>query len=105
MRSRNAQTTSPKPLSTAVPRALFRNRPEQVEAWAEAHFDDLEQGRLDGLIATLRAHAATCDEAGQCADYIDSNRSRMLYPDFRKQGLCVGSGVVEGGCKNVLDRD
>ena len=85
-----------------VAKALFRNCPEQVEAWAEARCDDLEQGRLDGLIATLRAHADTCDEAGQCADYIDSNRSRMRYPDFRKQGLCVGSGVVEGGCKNVI---
>jgi hypothetical protein len=26
----------------------------------------------------------------------------MRYPDFRAQGLFVGSGVVEAGCKEVI---
>ena len=26
----------------------------------------------------------------------------MRYPDFRAQGLQIGSRVVEGGCKNVV---
>jgi hypothetical protein len=29
---------------------------------------------------------------------------RMRYPKFRKQGLFVGSGVIEAGCKTVLGR-
>ena len=62
--------------------------------------DDLEQGRL----ATLRAHAGTCEQAGKCANYIEKNRSRMRYPEFRAQGLCVGSGVVEAGCRTVVGR-
>ena len=85
-----------------VARALFRNRPAQVEAWAHARCDDLEQGRLDGLIATLRAHADTYEPAGKCADYIDKNRNRMCYPEFNAQGVCVGSGVVESGCKSII---
>ena len=85
-----------------VAKALFRDDPAQVEAWAHARCDDLEQGRLDGLLATLRAHAGTCEPARQCADYIDKNRSRMRYPDFRAQGLCIGSGVVESGCKSIV---
>jgi hypothetical protein len=28
----------------------------------------------------------------------------MRYPKFRKQGLFVGSGVIEAGCKTVLGR-
>ncbi len=83
-------------------RALCDAHPAQVEAWAHARCDDLEQGRLDGLLATLRTHADTCEPAGKCADYIDKNRSRMRYPDFRAQGLCVGSGVVESGCKSIV---
>ena len=26
----------------------------------------------------------------------------MRYPAFRAMGLCVGSGVLEAGCKNVV---
>ena len=47
-------------------------------------------------------HAGTCEPAGKCADYIEKNRGRMRYPDFRAQGLCVGSGIVESGCKMVV---
>ena len=37
-----------------------------------------------------------------CVDYIRRNRHRMRYPAFRARGLCVGSGVLEAGCKNVV---
>ncbi|MGC8500312.1 MAG: ISKra4 family transposase, partial [Leptospirillia bacterium] len=30
------------------------------------------------------------------------NRSRMRYPEFRAQGLCVSSGMVEAGCKVTI---
>ena len=55
--------------------------------------------RLDGLMATLRAHAAACPQADRCSIYIETNRERMRYRQFRAQGL-VGSGVVEAGCKS-----
>lgn len=45
---------------------------------ARAHFrGDPAQVRLDSLLATLRAHGETCEEAGQCAEYIGKNRSHM----------------------------
>ena len=28
----------------------------------------------------------------------------MRYPQFRARGLCVSSGVVEAGCKQIGDR-
>ena len=87
-----------------VAKLLFAHDKALVEPWAHARCDDLEQGRLDGLLATLRAHAGTCEEAGKCANYIDKNRSRMRYPEFRSQGLCVGSGVVESGCRTIVGR-
>jgi hypothetical protein len=34
--------------------------------------------------------------------YFTTNATRMRYGTFRAQGLPVGSGVVEGGCQNVL---
>ncbi len=87
-----------------VAKALFAHDKALVEPGADARCDDLEQGRIDGRLATLRAHAGTCEEAGLCANYIEKNRSRMRYPEFRQQGLCVGSGVVESGCRTVVGR-
>ena len=54
--------------------------------------------------ATLRAHAARCEQADKCANYIVNNRNRMRYSQFREQGLCVGFGVVESGCRTVVGR-
>ena len=36
------------------------------------------------------------------ADYFERNAERMRYAWFREQGLFVGSGVVEAGCKTVI---
>ena len=33
--------------------------------------------------------------------YVFGNRHRMRYPQFRAKGLCVSSGVVEAGCKQL----
>jgi hypothetical protein len=38
------------------------------------------------------------------ANYFEKKKERMRYPKFRKQGLFVGSGVIEAGCKTVLGR-
>jgi hypothetical protein len=35
-------------------------------------------------------------------EYFSNNRQRMRYDYFRSLGLCVGSGVVESGCKVVI---
>ncbi len=83
-----------------VAKALFGRDKAQHEPWADARGDDLEQGRVDGL----RVHADSCEEAATCANYIDKNRSRMRYPEFCAQVLCVGPGVVEAGCRTVAGR-
>ena len=36
------------------------------------------------------------------ANYFDKNAKRMRYPEFRRQHLFVGSGVIEAGCKSVI---
>ena len=68
-------------------------------AWADERCDELDNGRLDDLIAALSVHAPRWEKARQCADYIRNNRSRMDFPAFHRQGLCTSSGVVEAGCK------
>ena len=50
----------------------------------------------------LRAHADTCEAARKNAEYFTNNRERMNSPKCCAMGLCVASGVVEGGCKNIV---
>ena len=44
------------------------------------------------LSATLRLEAA----------YFEGHADRMRYAEFRRQGLFVGSGVIEAGCRTVI---
>lgn len=75
---------------------------ERTEEWAEARCDDLELGRFDIVLESLRGYAAECEAFRLAQGYFDDNRARMRYAEFRAQGLCVGSGVVEAGCKTVV---
>jgi hypothetical protein len=42
--------------------------------------------------------------ARRSKSHFEDNKERMRYPKFRTQGLFVGSGVIEAGCKTVLGR-
>jgi hypothetical protein len=70
--------------------------------------DWLENGKIEKLTTALRklADSEQNSELGRAirieAEYFDSNRDRMRYPEFRKQNLFVGSGVIEAGCKTVI---
>ena len=48
--------------------------------------------RTEELAALLRIEA----------DYFERNAQRMRYPEFQRQKLFVGSGVVEAGCKTII---
>ena len=87
-----------------VARALFPADRDSAEAWAEARCEELKSGALDAALATLRAHAGHCEPAAKAVQYIATNRQRMRYAEFRAQGLQIGSGVVEAGCKTVVGR-
>src|ERR1700722_13420237 len=67
----------------------------------------LDGGNIEPLVTQLReiavAHAdGLAQEISKEADYFATNASRMRYPEFRAQGLFVGSGVVEAGYKSVI---
>ena len=73
-----------------------------------ARKDKLDEGKIEALVRYLRLLAASdpelAEEIRTGANYFESNKERMRYPEFRKQQLFVGSGVIEAGCKTVLGR-
>jgi len=88
-----------------VAKAIYGAGSDLAEQWAKQRRDELDEGKTDAILAALRVqrvHAEANDEARKCLDRIARNQKRMRYPEFRAQGLCVSSGVVEAGCKVVI---
>ena len=85
-----------------VAKAIYGAGSDLAEQWAKQRRDQLDAGEIDDILAALRVHAKANEEARKCFDRVTRNRHRMRYPEFRAQGLCVGSGVVEAGCKTAI---
>ena len=85
-----------------VGKAIYGATSPLGRAWSKARHDELDAGKLDDLRAALAAHAAANDEARKCIGYVDDNRDRMRYAEFRAAGLCTSTGVVEAGCKVAI---
>jgi hypothetical protein len=85
-----------------VAKDIYGAGSDLAEQWAKQRRDELDEGKIDDILAALRVHAPANEEARKCLDYVADNQSRMRYPEFRAQGLCVSSGVVEAGCKVAI---
>jgi hypothetical protein len=85
---------------------LFSGDDVQRKPWAKKLIRKLNQGRVNGVVADLRRFPTRKPELRQLlrtqADYFERNKDRMRYPKFRKQGLFIGSGVIEAGCKTII---
>ncbi len=89
---------------------LHSNDAAAKKLWMTPMKDMLDKGEIEQLVARLREIAAEqiltqpklTEEILTEAEYFATNASRMRYPEFRAQGLFVGSGVIEAGCKAVI---
>ncbi len=85
-----------------VAKAIYGPGSDLGSQWATQRNDELDEGKWEAVLQALRVHAETNDTARKGLDYGTRNQLRMRYPEFRAQGLCVSSGVVEAGCKVAI---
>jgi len=88
-------------------RRLYPNDQGKQRAWMKAYQKRLlDKGKIEKLVGVLRAIKSSNSEVAEKirteADYFERNAERMRYPQFRRQHLFVGSGVIEAGCKTVV---
>ena len=87
---------------------LFPHDEPGRKQWAARRLDQLEQGDIEALTRSLRElrpdHDKLAQQLANDAEYFERNAARMRYPRFRAQGLFVGSGVVEAGCRTVVGK-
>jgi len=85
---------------------LFPNDEPGRKRWTARAIDRLDKGKIETFVKILRelhpANAELSKIVSNEADYFERNAGRMRYPALRAQGLFVGSGVVEAGCKTVI---
>jgi len=65
----------------------------------------LLKDQVANLITQTRREAATAgrsEPVEQELGYFVRNHARMQYGSFRQQGLFIGSGVIEAGCKTIV---
>jgi hypothetical protein len=85
---------------------LFPEDNQGLKRWVARCLDRLNRGKIEALVKILRDSQPGTGELAKTivneAEYFERNAERMRYPAFRAQGLFVGSGVVEAGCKIVI---
>jgi len=76
--------------------------------WLSARRDELDDGDVETITAALGRlrpkNKAVRKEIKTELDFFARNAKRMRYAEFRSQGLFVGSGVVEAGCKIIMEQ-
>ncbi len=87
---------------------LYGEGTAQGKAWAEGMKGSLWEQGPEAVLEKLRPRRWRKKGKRQAVEnlrgYITRNRPRLDYPQFREQGLPVGSGQVESGCKQVVQR-
>ena len=89
-----------------VSRAVFGEENPKGKMWAERWCRKLYGSDASSAISAMRRLRPRSKEAQKTVrkaiHYYQGNRRRMQYREFRDQGYFIGSGVVEGGCKNLI---
>jgi len=87
-------------------RKLHPQDPAEQKRWMIIHQDLLDQGKIEKLVSSLHSINSSNPELTKTtaneAEYFAKNAERMRYPEFRRQHLFVGSGVIEAGCKTLI---
>jgi hypothetical protein len=78
----------------------------EAKQWAVARSEQLDDGDVEAVITSMKRlrprQPNVREEVRKAIDYFQTNKERMRYAKFRSEGLFVGSGVVEAGCKTVI---
>lgn len=88
-----------------------RQRSESTRGWVHHYRKQLRRGRVDLVIAAIERgqerlkdvlSAERADIVRRDLEYFRSNRGRMEYARYRRMRLSIGTGIVEGSCKFVV---
>lgn len=87
-------------------KALFAGNEKKIKQQRIRWWTDLDDGKVEKIIRQAQPNLPQDAEGKKKAEteihYLEKNAQYMRYAEFRAQGLFVGSGVVEAGCKTLI---
>jgi len=95
-------------LSKARDLIFAQNDSAPAKTWYETWIDRIRKGAVGELIKELQARIKKCKSTEKadalrvrCA-YFEDHSARMDYPHYESLNLPIGSGAIEGTCKNLI---
>lgn len=89
-------------------KVLYGPLSTQSKTWTAARCEELDAGEVERVVIAMGRvrpqEEKAKEEIRKAVLYFQTNSERMRYARFRSQGLFVGSGVVEAGCKTIIGR-
>jgi len=73
--------------------------------WLEDRNAELDDGDIPAIIDAASCYpleGVKAEELDKKLGYFRNNAHRMRYADFRKLGMFIGSGAIEGGIKSIV---
>ncbi|MBI4567542.1 MAG: hypothetical protein HY719_04005 [Planctomycetes bacterium] len=77
----------------------------KVKPWLRRMKALLGQSRVEAVcraVKNLRPRPGLGEKRTEALRYLTNHAAKMCYQKYRARGLPVGSGAVEGGCKNLV---
>ncbi len=85
---------------------FFGKDKKRRQGWAEKRKMELDNGEVEKVIKSInRLNPSTAEQKEACRreiGYFETNKRRMRYDRYRREGLFVGSGVIEAGCRSII---
>lgn len=81
---------------------LYGEGSDFAKQWAKQHLDLLWDGHIAIVIDHLKAEVSRKAALQDVLTYFHNNQHRMRYDLYRNDGLQIGSGTIESGCKHVV---
>lgn len=78
---------------------------KRKDAWLRQAKKLVRAGRIEDLVDHIRVLAVgrRAKKINAHVGYFETNRERMRYADFRRQGLPLGSGAIESAVRRVVN--
>jgi len=77
-----------------------------VTRWFQRQKDELKEGDVRKVMAAIKRLKPSSPSVGEEVEktfgYFKKNAGRMRYAEWIAQGLFVGSGVIEAGCRTLV---
>ncbi len=78
----------------------------EAKQWTASRSKELDADKVEAVIDAMKQIEPRDEQAREeirkAVDYFERSKERMRYATFRRQGLFVGSGVTEAGCKTIV---